>query len=455
LDKPKYIYFLGIGGIGMSALARYFHNAAYIVHGYDKTPSPLTNTLEKEGIEISFVDAVSEISKEFLENKDNTLVVYTPAISKDNKILNYFRDNRYSIKKRAEVLGIVTAQTENLSVAGTHGKTTTSCIVATILQYSEKQFSAFLGGISTNLRSNYFYHDGDSEHLSIAEADEFDRSFLHLKPNYAVVTSTDADHLDIYGKKEELERSYRDFCNLLAEEDNLFSAYGNSIMLGGTTYSSTDKNADYHAIIKNQSGKGTHFSISNNLGKESINDLYLNIPGMHNLENAIGATLMTLKAGVSLDAVRNGLANFKGIKRRFEYVLENENIIYIDDYAHHPSELRAIISSVRELYPNKNITAVFQPHLFSRTQDFMDDFAAELSKLDDLLLVPIYPAREQPIAGVTSESILKKITLSSAVCLKKEVVLDELKKRNIEVLLTLGAGDIDRLVLPIKEQYGN
>ena len=455
MDKPRYIYFVGIGGIGMSALARYFHNATYVVRGYDKTPSPLTNTLEKEGIGVSFVDAVSEIPDEILGNKENALVVYTPAIPKDNKILNYFRDNSYSLKKRAEVLGIVTVQTENLSVAGTHGKTTTSCIVATILQYSEKQFSAFLGGISTNLGSNYFYQNGSSEHLSITEADEFDRSFLHLKPNYAVVTSTDADHLDIYGKKEELERSYRDFCDLLEEDDNLFSAYGNSISLGGVTYSSTDKNADYHAIIKNQSGKGTHFSISNNLGKESINDLYLNIPGMHNLENAIGATLMTLKAGVLLDAVRNGLANFKGIKRRFEYVIENENIIYIDDYAHHPSELRAIISSVRELYPDKNITAVFQPHLFSRTQDFLADFALELSKLDDLLLVPIYAAREQPIAGVTSESLLKKITLSSAICLDKQEVLDELKKRNLEVLLTLGAGDVDRLVLPIKEQYGN
>ena len=455
MDKPRYIYFVGIGGIGMSALARYFHNATYVVRGYDKTPSPLTNTLEKEGIGVSFVDAVSEIPDEILGNKENALVVYTPAIPKDNKILNYFRDNSYSLKKRAEVLGIVTVQTENLSVAGTHGKTTTSCIVATILKYSEKQFSAFLGGISTNLGSNYFYQNGSSEHLSITEADEFDRSFLHLKPNYAVVTSTDADHLDIYGKKEELERSYRDFCDLLEEDDNLFSAYGNSISLGGVTYSSTDKNADYHAIIKNQSGKGTHFSISNNLGKESINDLYLNIPGMHNLENAIGATLMTLKAGVLLDAVRNGLANFKGIKRRFEYVIENENIIYIDDYAHHPSELRAIISSVRELYPDKNITAVFQPHLFSRTQDFLADFALELSKLDDLLLVPIYAAREQPIAGVTSESLLKKITLSSAICLDKQEVLDELKKRNLEVLLTLGAGDVDRLVLPIKEQYGN
>ncbi|MFT5952962.1 MAG: UDP-N-acetylmuramate--alanine ligase, partial [Bacteroidia bacterium] len=358
--------------------------------------------------------------------------------------------------KRAAVLGMVTKQTTNLSVAGTHGKTTTSSIVATILLYSEKQFSAFLGGISTNLGSNYFYQKGSSEeHFSITEADEFDRSFLKLSPDYAIITSTDADHLDIYGKKEDLEQSYIDFSELVTYPTRRFYAkeYANNIE--GVSYSASDKSAEYYAVVTSKSGKGTHFSIANTVGEEEIVDLYLNLPGYHNLENAIGATLMTLNAGVSLEAVRNGLANFKGIKRRFEYVLDTDKIIYIDDYAHHPSELRAIISSVRDLYPNKKITAVFQPHLFSRTQDFMAEFAHELSQIDELLLLPIYPARELPIVGVTSEAVLEKISLKNAKCVAKENVLTELQNKEIEVLLTLGAGDIDRLVLPIQAYYGS
>lgn len=439
----------------MSALARYFQNADYVVSGYDKTPTVLTGKLESEGIVISFKDDSTEVLSEILANKEKTLVVYTPAIPKNNKILNYFLKHGFTLKKRAEVLGIVTAQTENLSVAGTHGKTTTSCIVATILQHSDKQFSAFLGGISTNLASNYYYQNGDSAHLSVTEADEFDRSFLHLKPDYAIITSTDADHLDIYGKKEEIEQSYKDFSQLVAKSQNVFSAYNNSKVIEGVTYSAINDKADYYAVVKSKSGKGTHFSIQNNRKEDSVEDLYLNIPGQHNLENAVGATLMTLKAGVSLSSVREGLANFKGIKRRFEYVLDNSQIIYIDDYAHHPSELKAIISSVRELYPNKKITAVFQPHLFSRTQDFMNDFALELSSVDELLLMPIYPARELAIKGVTSEAILERVTLGKAHCVAKEHVLEELKSRDLEILLTLGAGDIDRLVQPIKEYYGS
>jgi UDP-N-acetylmuramate--alanine ligase len=453
LDKQKHIYFLGIGGIGMSALARYFNNEKYAVHGYDKTPSPLTNTLISEGISISFLDDVSSISTTVLEHKESCLVVYTPAIPKDNQLFNYFKDNHFLLKKRAEVLGIVTSQTVNLSVAGTHGKTTTSCIVATILQYSNKQFSAFLGGISTNLGSNYFYQPGSGEHLSITEADEFDRSFLHLKPNFAVITSTDADHLDIYGKKEELEQSYLAFSQLISERENRFTSYASRAIIDGVTYSATAIEADYYAVITSKSGSGTHFHIHNNLGEETLSSLYLNIPGLHNLENAIGATLMLLKAGVSIAAVREGLAQFKGIKRRFEYVVDNEKVTYIDDYAHHPSELRAIISSVRELYPTKKITAIFQPHLFSRTQDFMADFAHELSQVDELLLLPIYPARELPIPGVSSDAVLELVSLSNARCVAKEEVVEILRDGDVEVLLTLGAGDIDRLVPQIATLY--
>jgi UDP-N-acetylmuramate--alanine ligase len=454
LDNPKYIYFLGIGGIGMSALARFFNNASIVVVGYDKTPSPLTHTLIDEGIQISFVDDVDSIPKVLLENKTDSLVVYTPAIPSDNKILNFFKAQGFVLKKRAEVLGMITAQTVNLSVAGTHGKTTTSCIVATILQHSDLHFSAFLGGISTNLASNYYYQSAPSEHLSITEADEFDRSFLQLKPQFAVITSTDADHLDIYGKREELEQSYQEFAGLVFDKKNVFVAYGSKHLITGVTYSASNTNADYYAVVKSRSGKGTHFSIYNNVDEAPIEDLYLNIPGLHNLENAMGAALMTREAGVALESIRAGLENFKGIKRRFEYILTTEKVIYIDDYAHHPSELRAIISSVRELYPNKKITAIFQPHLFSRTQDFMPEFAYELSQVDELLLLPIYPARELPIEGVTSEAVMELIRLSNAQCVAKEDVITVLKNREVEVLLTLGAGDIDRLVLPLKEYYG-
>lgn len=437
----------------MSALARYFHAQRYTVAGYDKTPSPLTIKLQEEGINVSFVDDAVDLPQEYTEYKNETLVVYTPAIPKDSILFNFFKDSAYNLSKRAEVLGVVTRQTLNLSVAGTHGKTTTSCIVATILQHSDKKFSAFLGGISTNLNSNYYHQKGEGEHYSVTEADEFDRSFLQLSPDYTVITSTDADHLDIYGKKEEIEASYLEFSQRLKDTTHIFKAYGTLETIAGVTYSASDINADYYAVITSKDGQGTHFSIANNVGQEVIADVYINIPGLHNLENAIGAALMCLKAGVSIASIRAGLAQFKGIKRRFENVLNNEKVTYIDDYAHHPSELRAIISSVRELYPNKKITAVFQPHLFTRTQDFMKEFAYELSQVDELLLIPIYPAREKPIAGVTSEAVLERITLSNSRCVLKEEVLRELKMSKVEVLLTLGAGDIDRLVPQIKEYY--
>lgn len=437
----------------MSALARYFNQQKLVVCGYDKTPSPLTNTLEKEGIAITFTDEISEVPTDFIAQKKDVLVVYTPAIPQGNQLFNFFQDEGYDIKKRSAVLGMVTAQTTNLSVAGTHGKTTTSSLLATLFKYSDKQFSAFLGGISTNLGSNYFYQNGAGAHFSVTEADEFDRSFLQLKPDYAIITSTDADHLDIYGVKDDLEKSYFDFASLVPNNQNVFAALGKTKHISGISYSASNSNADFYAKIIRQDGKGTSFTIRNNLGEEPLENLYLNIPGLHNLENAIGATLIARKAGLDMDAIRRGLAEFAGIKRRFEYIVEKENVVVIDDYAHHPSELNAIFSSVRDLYPNKKITAIFQPHLFTRTRDFLDDFALELTKVDELILLPIYPARELPIEGVTSEAILQRMTNTQARCVNKEDVLNELATSNIEVLLILGAGDIDRLVLPIKELY--
>lgn len=438
----------------MSALARYFHAQGFRVSGYDKTPSPLTHKLVEEGIEVSFVDAQITVPSVYEKNKERVMVVYTPAIPLDNFLLNYFKNEGYQLVKRAEILGIVTKQTTNISVAGTHGKTTTSSIVATILQHSEVQFTAFLGGVSTNLKSNYYYQRGKGDtHVSVTEADEFDRSFLHLNPDFAIVTSTDADHLDIYGNKEELEASYIEFSNLVKKPDHRFYAKGYAHHIAGVSYSANDCTADYYAVVLKKTEKGTHFSIHNNLGKSPLENLYLNIPGRHNLENAVGAALMTLKFGISLQSVKDGLANFKGIKRRFEYVLSNESVTYIDDYAHHPSELHAIISSVRGLYPEKKITVIFQPHLYSRTYDFMSSFAHELSQVDELFILPIYAARELPVAGVTSEALLAMISTKNATCIPKENILDALKNSEIEVLLTLGAGDIDRLVQPLKEYF--
>jgi UDP-N-acetylmuramate--alanine ligase len=455
-NSIKHIYFIGIGGIGMSALARYFNQLGVAVYGYDKTPSQLTKTLNFEGIPISFEDNVNQIPEDIVQCKTDSLVVYTPAIPKDNVILNFFKQNSFDLRKRAEVLGMVTSETINLSVAGTHGKTTTSCIVATILQHSKLKFSAFLGGISTNLGSNYHHQEGESEeHYSVTEADEFDRSFLRLNPDFSVITSTDADHLDIYGNAKDLQDSYIEFSKLIEAESHVFYAYNKAQGINGLSYSATSNLADYYAHITSKDGRGTQFSIQSKTGDMVMKDLYLNIPGTHNLENAIGASLMTFKAGVDVDSIRKGLKEFSGIKRRFEYVIDTDKVIYIDDYAHHPSELNAIISSVRELYPNKKITAVFQPHLYSRTRDFIEDFGNELSQVDELFILPIYPARELPIAGVTSEALLEETTLKQASCIDKNNLVDALKHKDVEILLTLGAGDIDRLVEPIKKLYGH
>ena len=454
LADQKNIYFLGIGGIGMSALARYFNSEGFYVCGYDRTSSAITDQLMQEGIQVFFEDDLSSVDDEFLQNPSYSVVVYTPAIPDHNYLLNYFRDNNFSMYKRSEILGQVTRNTINLSVAGTHGKTTTSSIVASIFQQSQFSFSAFLGGISANLNSNYCKKDNGGDVFSITEADEFDRSFLHLKPTYSVITSTDADHLDIYGKKEDLENSYVEFSNLITETDHIFYAKNKAKNMGGISYSVDDQKADFFAVVHAQDSKGTQFDICDSSGEIFIHNLFISLPGKHNLENAVGATLMCHKAGVEITAIRTGLRDFKGIKRRFQYVIERDDFLYIDDYAHHPSELKAIISSVRNLYPNRKITAIFQPHLYTRTQDFMTDFVVELSSVDHLILLPIYPARELPIEGVSSEVLLQKIEHEDAVCIPSNEVLNCLKSRELDILLTLGAGDIDQLVEPIFKNYG-
>ena len=454
LTDRKNIFFLGIGGIGMSALARYFHSSGYNVSGYDRTSSAITDQLSHEGIQVFFEDKLSSVKDEFIQNPIQTIVIYTPAIPDQNQLMNYFKDQNYKMYKRSEMLGEVTRNTINLSVAGTHGKTTTSSIVASIFQQSQFSFSAFLGGISANLNSNYYRQDNGGDDYSITEADEFDRSFLYLKPTYSVITSTDADHLDIYGSKEDLEQSYIEYSKLISNTDHLFYAKNKAENIGGVSYSVDDHKADFYTSVRAQNSAGTHFDICNHLGEIYIHDLFISLPGIHNLENALGAALMCRKAGIGVDAIRKGLKDFKGIKRRFQYVIDRNDLLYIDDYAHHPSELKAIISSVRSLYPKRKITAIFQPHLYTRTQDFMSDFAVELSRVDHLILLPIYPARELPIEGVTSEALLQKIDHDDATCIPQNQVINDLRSRDLDILLTLGAGDIDQLVEPIYENYG-
>lgn len=436
----------------MSAIARFFNQMGKQVWGYDRTSSPLTEQLEKEGVIISYEDDDRLLPQEIKDNPENTLVVYTPAVPAASLLLTYFNQENYPIYKRSNVLGMITEETFNLSVAGTHGKTTTSCMLAAIFKQSDKRFTAFLGGISSDLQSNYYHQDGEGAHYSITEADEYDRSFLHLSPTIACVTSTDSDHLDIYGEASEVEASFQEFANKIADPEMLFMAKAKTSELKGTSYSAYEMDADLRAEIHSSSSRGTRFSIYRN-GDIVLKNLYVNIPGTHNTENATVAALMALKAGVSELDIRRGLEHFKGIKRRFEYIIEEDDLVYIDDYAHHPSELNSIIDSVRNLYPNKKITAVFQPHLYSRTRDFVEGFAKALSQVDEVILLPIYPARELPIEGVGSEIIRDKMTLENTQIVEKKDLVKYLDLATCEVVLTLGAGDIDREVESLKAKY--
>lgn len=443
LSNIQRIYFLGIGGIGMSALARFFNLHGKIVSGYDKTCTALTNELEKEGIRITFDDNIETLDKQA------DLVIFTPAIPKDHLQYNWYVQHDYKVVKRAQVLGLAANSMFTIAIAGSHGKTSTSSITAHILHEANKSVAAFLGGICINFNSNFI--DGNA--YAVAEADEFDRSFLHLEPNIALITSVDTDHLDIYGNLAAIEESFQQFCNKIRENGILIT---NSIVSKNISnnnvkqlrYSLTDTSADYH--IKNlqiEDGKYL-FDIVHPTGViENVVSYY---GGKHNIENAIGASAIALNIGVSAEDIRNALATFRGVKRRFETHVRSEKHVYIDDYAHHPRELDATIGAIKELYPNKKLTLVFQPHLFSRTQDLCDEFAVSLSKVDELILLDIYPAREKPIAGVTSQIILDKVSIDNKRILSKQAVLDYVKENaSIEVLLTVGAGDIDTIVQPL------
>lgn len=448
LSTYKYYYFLGIGGIGMSAIARYIKDMGYNVSGYDRVRSELCEALETEGMEINYTDSLDFISK--LE-KDSTLIIYTPAIPKDSKQLNYFKNNGFTLYKRSQILGLITEDSFNISVAGTHGKTTTSSLIAHMLHFAQKPFGAFLGGISTNLGSNYFNTNTiNTKALTVTEADEFDRSFLTLSPNLAIVTSMDADHLDIYGTGDELKKSFFDFINKIEPGGTLFIKHGLDFPVTNTISIKTYgiEYGDYKAInIRIEQGWFT-FDFEGN--GENWKSLQLGIPGTHNIENAVAAIAVCLKLGIDKTTIINGLKNFKGVKRRFEFICRQPNFVFIDDYAHHPAELEAFIKSVKLLYANEKIIGVFQPHLFSRTNDFADGFAKSLSLLDVSVLLGIYPARELPMEGVTSEIIHKNITSSEKYLTTKDDLLPLLKTLDPKIILTIGAGDIDTLIPSIK-----
>ena len=444
------VYLIGIGGIGMSALARYYHHAGYYVAGYDKTPSKITAELEKEGMSVHFEDNLELIPECVKNNSDETLVIYTPAVPSDMGELEYFRNNKYRLIKRSLALGEIASSKRTLAVAGTHGKTSTSTLLAHIMNSSGKGCTAFLGGISKNYHTNLLL--SKSEYL-VAEADEFDRSFLQLWPDTAIITSTDADHLDIYSNHQNIKDAFAAFASQVKPAGTLILKNGleveAKISVGTSVYRySFNDGGDFYAdqIIPLPGG---YFRFSLVHPKGSIENCTVGIPGWVNVENAIAASAAALINGVDELKVKEALFSFKGVERRFDIHINTPEIAYIDDYAHHPREISAAISSIRNIFPGKRLTGIFQPHLYTRTRDFADDFAASLDMLDELILMDIYPARELPIPGVTSEIIFSKMELKKKQIVSKENLLETIDKMKPEILITFGAGDIDRFIEPI------
>lgn len=460
LDLYKHIYLIGVGGIGMSALARYFNSKGKMVYGYDKVKSELCIELETEGINIHYSDDVYEIP-EPIKNAgfNDILVIYTPAISSENKELSFFTNKGFKVYKRAEVLGMISKQSFTIAVAGTHGKTTTSTILAHILKQGGKESTAFLGGISRNYNTNLLL--ADKGNILIVEADEYDRSFLQLHADIAIITSVDADHLDVYENKEDLEKAFVQFATQIKQKGLLLVEESVSIDFpvpedgAKLTYSAT-KNADYYAEnIKVKDGKMNFdlkaLDIMPGMSYEQKQEgLEFILPGIHNVSNSIAASAVSCYLGLGCKDIAKGLATFKGINRRFDVHLSTSKVAYVDDYAHHPEEVSATIGAAKQLFPQRDLTVVFQPHLFSRTQDFANEFASSLVGANDLILLDIYPAREKPITGVDSQMLLALCTNPIKEVCSKEELLAVLKNKELDVLLTLGAGDIGTLVEPIK-----
>lgn len=440
LNQIQNVYFIGIGGIGMSALARYFKNIGKQVSGYDKTPSTLTNELIESGIKIHFEDNISLIPSDYFV--ENTLVIITPAVPNTHSEWNYFLERNYVVKKRAEVLGIITKDTFSFAVAGTHGKTTTSSILGHILYESGADVTAFVGGIVENYNSNLI---GNGKTVTVVEADEFDRSFLHLHPNIACITSMDADHLDIYGTSEAIEESFVEFASKVENKNNLFIT--KELPLEGVQCA-INEDAPFKAFNVRIANGSYIFDVQT--PSEIIKDLHFGLPGKHNLMNALMAIAMAKTYGTSTVAIVKAISSFSGIRRRFSYQIKKDNLVYIDDYAHHPTEINAVNQAVRELYPGQKVLAIFQPHLFSRTRDFADGFAKSLSAFDEVILLDIYPARELPMEGITSQWLMDKMSNSNRKIVAKNDLIASIKASDATIIVTIGAGDLGELVPSIK-----
>jgi UDP-N-acetylmuramate--alanine ligase len=449
----KLYYFLGVGGIGMSALARYFNHYGKTVYGYDKTKTALCGELEKEGISIHYDENEALVKELFSKyTKEEILVIYTPAVPKEHKEFVHIHGNGYKLQKRSWVLGEITRQFKTIAIAGTHGKTTTTTLVTHILKTAGINCFAFLGGISQNYQTNLLLGDAnDSDAFVVVEADEYDRSFLTLTPYITVITSVDADHLDIYGTADEMLETYKQFAGQVKKDGFLIvkKSVDNDLTLNskrliyslnlGTEYCADD--------IHIRDGEFCYDIVS---PIEAVAHVTIGLPGLHNVENSIAATAVAQQLGIKGDVISAALRSFKGVKRRFDYHVKNKSMVYIDDYAHHPEELKAAIGSAKQLYPDKKVTGIFQPHLFSRTRDFADGFAESLDLLDECILLEIYPAREKPLEGITSQMLLDKMKSKHKYLVPKEQVVDFLRTHPCEVVMTLGAGDIDTLIEPIE-----
>ena len=454
LENYHSIYFLGIGGIGMSALARWFNKKGLNVSGYDRTSTTLTKELESEGIAIHYEDAIENIPAEVRGEKEKTLIVFTPAVPKDHKEYNHLKDNGYTIMKRSEVLGLITRGYKTIAVAGTHGKTTTSSMVAHILKVAGKNMVGFLGGITTNYNSNLVMQgEINANTIAVVEADEFDRSFLRLFPQVAIVTSADADHLDIYGDHGALVQSFKDFIKQINKDGSLIIHESIDELLTDDTHhvkKSTYSMSRGQFFASSITAKGGFFEFDLQ-GLSKVEHIKLGVPGFHNIENAIAASVAASVFKVPTHVIREALESFSGVKRRFEYIIKGKRVVYVDDYAHHPTEIEAFLRSMKSLYPSRKLTVIFQPHLFSRTRDFAPGFSKSLSLADELFLMDIYPARELPIPGVDSDMLLEGITSPVKVRCGKSDLMSKLESVDADVIVTIGAGDIDNFVEPIKK----
>ncbi len=444
LTNIQRIYFIGIGGIGMSALARYFNTQGVFVSGYDKTPTPLTDDLQKEGIQIHFEDDLNQIDKEA------TVIVYTPAIPADHGELNFFKDNGYQVVKRSDVLNWITENAFTIGIAGTHGKTTTTSMTAHILRDTGYGCNAFLGGIASNYDTNFWSHE---KNVVVVEADEYDRSFLKLSPNIAVITAVDPDHLDIYGTPEEVLKAFGQYADKIKPGGTLIQKWGTTVETSSQqktihTYGYDKNEASFHTQNLKVVEGSYIFDIVHSKGV--LQNITLNMGGLHNVENATAAIAIALTLGIEDDKIKNAVNSFKGVKRRFEYKVKTASKILIDDYAHHPEELNALISGVRSIFPNEKMVLVFQPHLYSRTQDQCDGFVATLDQADEVILLPIYPARELPIPGVTSDMLLDKMKLQHKRLMSKEELMNWAASTQDKLIVMAGAGDIDACIIQVQ-----